>query len=651
MTLLNSTKRLQKLLRGRKSVSIRKSGAKTGITKTAFVKSLLSDDEFLRKNHEIMSNTDNDAQALAQLSPHIAEKAKGKVVFKPMAKSSMTIKPVKGAPKMPNPKFGKTPEKPTSKGSSRTTSVPKFLDDVNAWLVSKYFSGDWIETDGFLSHRQPPFKFSKDPEERKIQEDIINKTKKEWDTGKYTKLLTSGVGKGAEGAGVETAAVLIQIAAIATLTALGMDELAQKMQGNPKLKEARRQQKLFDNVYNDMNIKNNLKKVADRYQITQTTEQGVEITEGEIRHFNPKADASYIQAIQGAFESTRKQEYQDLLDSGMSSEKAWDEAGKRTRKDLLERLRDRWQPKPKPKPKTVVQPPQTTMPVQTENPSDFTFTGTPGGIPVPRLPTPTITIPDFNSKVNTSKGGKQRFKERTIPAGGGGGGGGGSETIKPTKDKTKPKTKPKTKDPKPIPKPKKPKKPKPDEKTDDDETESETEESDSEPSVDSEDEEESKENPSLKTKTEGVSWLRPYFEIGGQAVLRLTEKERLDEIEDWDLFDLVANAVNLTDDNPLYQHNKRQYAFRMQKTYPNPRVRKIKRKPRNLQVRKKMIDPYARGKFQNAFNYHQSLGSQDRRYLSDYKDEQDRSYQNTEVPDMKVNRKRISLFSSLKQPF
>ena len=117
----------------------------------------------------------------------------------------------------------------------------------------------------------------------------------------------------------------------------------------------------------------------------------MEITEGEIRHFNPEADASYIQAIQSAFESTRKQEYQDLLDSGMDSEKAWDLAGERSRRDLLERLRDRWQPKPKPKEKTIPSPniPKTST--------------TTAPLP-PRLPTATITIPEFGSGGITSTG-------------------------------------------------------------------------------------------------------------------------------------------------------------------------------------------------------------------------------------------------------
>jgi hypothetical protein len=634
MSSFATAKRLKTFLKGSGNVIVRKSRSKTGMTKTAFVNELLNDDEFLK---QASGKSDSEIISLLQ------ERGRGKVLvsspIKPMAKSSMTIKPVKGAPKMPDPKFAKPPTKPTSKGTSRTTSVPKFLDDVNTWLVSKYFSGNWIETDGFLSHRQPPFEFSKDPEERKIQEDIINKTKKEWDTGKYKKLLISGVGKGAEGVGVETAAVLIQIAAIATLTALGMDTLAQKLSGNPKLKEARRQQKLFDNVYNDMNIKNNIKKFADRYQITQTTEQGVEITEGEIRHFNPKADASYIAAIQGAFESTRKQEYQDLLESGMSSEKAWDLAGERSRRDLLERLRDRWQPKPKPKEKTI---PSPTIPKTST---------TTAPLP-PRLPTATITIPEFGSGGITSTGAPNDPPPSPSQTGE------DFEKRKPN-DKKKTKTGSPEGDPggsitktgqdkfKPEPIPKKPKKPKPPlpRGPNGDDTDDDT------------DDDEEKKQTKAKDKKGGLGnpWLRPMFLVGGQNVLRLNDVETLEEIKNWGMFDFVPSAVNESPDNPLTQFAKRQYNYLMKNPEPLPNVRRYQRKLKNMKRSVAFRPIYQAGLsdtgFRDANYYDNTLNDKDRYFLSDHLDQHDRPHHFPEIRDAFVEKPAFdrSLFALSKK--
>jgi len=54
---------------------------------------------------------------------------------------------------------------------------------------------------------------------------------------------------------------------------------------------------------------------------------------------------------------------------------------------------------------------------------------------------------------------------------------------------------------------------------------------------------------------------RPLAPTGGQSILLLTEKEKLEEIKDWDLFDLPVDPhVDIT--NPIYRDNVRQENFR-----------------------------------------------------------------------------------------
>jgi hypothetical protein len=58
-----------------------------------------------------------------------------------------------------------------------------------------------------------------------------------------------------------------------------------------------------------------------------------------------------------------------------------------------------------------------------------------------------------------------------------------------------------------------------------------------------------------------TGWLRPQFLVGGQNILQLTEKEKLQEIKDYDLFDLPVPEGE-DPDNPIYNLNNRQRNFR-----------------------------------------------------------------------------------------
>lgn len=81
-----------------------------------------------------------------------------------------------------------------------------------------------------------------------------------------------------------------------------------------------------------------------------------------------------------------------------------------------------------------------------------------------------------------------------------------------------------------------------------------------------------KENPDKKKfdkYTPYKSQLRPYFAVGGENALRISDKAKKQEIKDWNLYSFVPGYVNDSIDNPLTQHNHEQYQFRMQNTNPD----------------------------------------------------------------------------------
>jgi hypothetical protein len=61
--------------------------------------------------------------------------------------------------------------------------------------------------------------------------------------------------------------------------------------------------------------------------------------------------------------------------------------------------------------------------------------------------------------------------------------------------------------------------------------------------------------------------------VGGEdRLLRLSNKQKKQEIKDWNMYSFVPGYVYEGDDNPLTLHNRDQYRFRMQRTKPDPRM-------------------------------------------------------------------------------
>ena len=101
------------------------------------------------------------------------------------------------------------------------------------------------------------------------------------------------------------------------------------------------------------------------------------------------------------------------------------------------------------------------------------------------------------------------------------------------------------------------------------------------PDTDTDDEEEEKPKD-LSIPPIGASEgnLRPYFNRGGQDILLLTEAQKLEEIKDWDLYDLpIPEQEDM--DNPIFRHNMFQQACRFYGTNGKYRPKHLyKEKPR-----------------------------------------------------------------------
>ena len=178
-------------------------------------------------------------------------------------------------------------------------------------------------------------------------------------------------------------------------------------------------------------------------------------------------------------------------------------------------------------------------------------------------------------QINTTeqKGESDETKEK--PGGGGGGGGGdgkGKIVEEPIDEEEEDDKKPRP----PFP----PDEPK---RRDRPEGEPDSEEDEDEPKEDKK-----KDEDDMHDHNHG--YLRPYFQVGGQNILKLTEKEKLQEITDWDLYDYPL-PVNENPDNPLWQQRQRMENFRFRRTFPNPVYRPIRVAPNTAQRAESMKRP------------------------------------------------------------
>ena len=69
----------------------------------------------------------------------------------------------------------------------------------------------------------------------------------------------------------------------------------------------------------------------------------------------------------------------------------------------------------------------------------------------------------------------------------------------------------------------------------------------------------------------GVQWY-PTYNMGGQNILKITDTERLEELKNWSLFDLVTPLLQGDPDNLLSIQNEITQAMRFTNTYASPRM-------------------------------------------------------------------------------
>jgi hypothetical protein len=187
---------------------------------------------------------------------------------------------------------------------------------------------------------------------------------------------------------------------------------------------------------------------------------------------------------------------------------------------------------------------------KTVSPTDIPTTGgveIPGGLPsLPGLP---------GSKLAPTTGGSAPIM--TLPTGGG-----GKTAIDGGKTKPDDKTKTKTDT---------------DEKTDDKEGPKKKKPEDEEPKPkpvplpkesDSEVVEKLINRKPARPK-KPVQWY-PTYNMGGQDILKLTDTEKLEEMKNWSLFDLVSPLLEGDSDNLLNLQNQMKQNLRFQNNYPNP---------------------------------------------------------------------------------
>jgi hypothetical protein len=77
-------------------------------------------------------------------------------------------------------------------------------------------------------------------------------------------------------------------------------------------------------------------------------------------------------------------------------------------------------------------------------------------------------------------------------------------------------------------------------------------------------------NPEVKRRMANQQWY-PKYQFGGQDLLRLTEVEKLEELKNYTLFDLVNPLLAGDEDNLLALQNKIQENRRFTNTYANPK--------------------------------------------------------------------------------
>ena len=566
---------LQKMLKGSKHFTIRKSKGKGGITKTAFINSLLSNDDFLKKAQTVINKNPDDKNKIAkELQPHIRDLGHKKVIFKPMARGPDDFK--KG-------NTGKPVVKPLPAPKKREVDMKWFEDVVN------HESDRWFKDRPNFLQPKKFSKWDKDPAKAKVQKELVNEFEKAANDGKFNSIKVSGKEGGGELVALELGSMAVGMA----MSNVGLESMESKHNRERIEEEQKSSAEVLRNVVNSIN-QEDLQIAVQAHGSSSSSSSGS--SSGSSSSSSSGSSSSSSSGSSSSYSSTRlttDENARSELNRRLNERPLLNNEQRELARTIYNNsVRDNYNKLRKLSVGVLTDEQMKELSrerglryidnliIQLDagaNVFDHDF-----GASTPKpgfAPDPKDIIGGFSDK-----GGQTRTRP--------GYGGDPSQTITDNGDKNKDKNKSKTEtdqpdpnpprrpDPPPTgvdpnPKPKKKKKdpkwnPKPVPKGGDSDNDTD----------DDEDKEKEKEKEKKKKKSikPGRALLRPFYNIGGQEILNLTKQERYQEIKDWVLYDYILGDSNVVEgkfsDNPLYNHNQLQNKFRFTRNYPNPVYRR-----------------------------------------------------------------------------
>ena len=655
MSLESSIKFIREFVKGSQKVKINQA-KKGGKTKKEFALEIAQDDAFVQKvskwrdeskiNGTNLANHPNEAKLHGEMINLISQRANGVV----------TVSPGSKAPKMKTMAVDASDIKPSKgKGVDTGTFVkptkpkqPKWLKDVIEHSIDFY-----AKPHGVIMDRRPkPFtNWDKDPAKANVQHEIVKGFRDRMNNHEFAYIAGGGAGKG-EFEAAQLAIIILN----ATLVAAGVATAEQqKVVADAKARDAK-MGVIVDKIISNMSPEDHA--TIRRSTFTQpsssssssSTELGTSpgssssssspqasgtghiegaITKGEIN----ASGVFHPEALYNLLQDQRDAAMRALVKRGKeNNDETWAMAVRGVDAEMRKYLKSLNTPGNHPdRPSDVniddiLDDPDWGKGLKTS--ATFHGTGSQIGQPIPG--TATITIPGFGQQGQTSTGApgsdpdpsqtQEDFERKH------------NDKETDTKDPENDPTPTKTDEGQPVKKPKRPKIPEvpvvrpdprqkgkdkpippfPDDDTDDDD----------------DDEKKKKPKASVSTRTGKLPELRPFFQVGGENELRPSKERVAKEITDWNLFSYIPGAVTDSADNPLTQHNRRQYNFRMTDTFPDPELFKP-RKFTGTAPRAVMRDIYQKEAMHDAHDRSIYRGrglnsSQRRRYVSGIIDMVDR---------------------------
>lgn len=594
--MLTSSQLLRKFTTGRKYINLRKAGVH-GKTKTAFVDSLMSDAathtaiQSIIDDNNITKGTDlNNPEINGRMVQILRGRSNGVVAVSPVDTGTFKAKPKKTTTKKPTVISPIDADKETTPSDGGKPDL-EFLKPILAHELKR-----------FKNHGDTPAfnDWSNEPHQRAVEKQFVAGLEDKYHNARFADLnVSGGADKMILATGVLADMIFLQTGAAA---ALGISPINKRLTTAQKAKlEKSAEMREVNDVLAHLNTADLYK--AQRNKALQ--EQQVNIQEGKLSTdltkglgmpdstIGPVQDI-YNEAIQSAYKKLVHEGHSPFDKSTMANSQmiAYEEVFKalqnmtpNTRNNVPPSMIDvvnigitsntdpyRTGLEYEDVYKKMVDDARNQIDPSAVNPDDGTAKAkTPEVIAKPaegggggdkKLPgNGGSSIGDVTKTVtgDDKDGGKQ--KTRGKPDSSPPGGGVTTEPIdkpsnKPKKDKKKPDppTEPKERD----------KRKKRDDDSDDDESDDEDDKPiPAKPPF--------KPNPDKEKPSSAIrAQLRPYFNIGGENMLRISDKEQKREMRDWELYDFVPGQTYESETNPLTIHNFNQRRFRYQNTKQQP---------------------------------------------------------------------------------